>query len=295
MDYTLVTVEKAPGVSVTNRIVELILKNIEEKNLGPGDRLPTERELAARIGVARGTVKSAYKRLEQMNLVRIRQGSGIFVVGDEDLSLKLQRKKAVALLDETIRSLRGLGLEHQEIRRLMDLCLSRQSGQTLQVAILYDNPEMLLDFKKQLSWLPGVALSIFILESITENENPEGLLSSFDLIITPSKHLEAISGLLPNLSGRVMEAAISPCRETLIQITSLPRDSRIGIICRTNVFLAAVKDILLSFGFWEDRIQSFFEMDYTTKTYFPAGIDVLISFADAHIFTNPERTIPLTA
>ena len=72
MDYTLVTVEKAPGVSVTNRIVELILKNIEEKNLGPGDRLPTERELAARIGVARGTVKSAYKRLEQMNLVRIR-------------------------------------------------------------------------------------------------------------------------------------------------------------------------------------------------------------------------------
>lgn len=158
MDYTLVTVEKAPGVSVTNRIVELILKNIEEKNLGPGDRLPTERELAARIGVARGTVKSAYKRLEQMNLVRIRQGSGIFVVGDEDL----------------------------------------------------------------------------------------------------------------------------------IQITSLPRDSRIGIICRTNVFLAAVKDILLSFGFWEDRIQSFFEMDYTTKTYFPGGIDVLISFADAHIFTNPE-------
>lgn len=170
----------------------------------------------------------------------------------------------------------------------MDLCLSRQSGQTLQVAILYDNPEMLLDFKKQLSWLPGVALSIFILESITENENPEGLLSSFDLIITPSKHLEAISGLLPNLSGRVMEAAISPCHETLIQITSLPRDSRIGIICRTNVFLAAVKDILLSFGFWEDRIQSFFEMDYTTKTYFPGGIDVLISFADAHIFTNPE-------
>ena len=29
-------------------------------------------------------------------------------------------------------------------------------------------------------------------------------------------------------------------------------------------------------------------MDYTTETYFPGGIDVLIAFRDAHIFTDEK-------
>ena len=45
----------------------------------PGDKLPPERDLAERHGVNRVTVRSALARLESMNLVAIRHGSGCVV------------------------------------------------------------------------------------------------------------------------------------------------------------------------------------------------------------------------
>jgi GntR family transcriptional regulator, transcriptional repressor for pyruvate dehydrogenase complex len=45
----------------------------------PGSRLPTERELAARFGVNRVTVRSALARLSAENLVTAKQGSGYVV------------------------------------------------------------------------------------------------------------------------------------------------------------------------------------------------------------------------
>ena len=55
------------------------------------ERLPSERELAARFGAARGTVRTALKHLEDMNLVARRAGSGTFIryrghADDEDIA-----------------------------------------------------------------------------------------------------------------------------------------------------------------------------------------------------------------
>lgn len=56
------------------------LKNlIESEGLQPGDQVPPEAEIAARFGVARGTVREAFKLLEQGGLIDVRHGSGRFV------------------------------------------------------------------------------------------------------------------------------------------------------------------------------------------------------------------------
>jgi DNA-binding transcriptional MocR family regulator len=47
----------------------------------PGARLPSERELAERLGLSRGTVVAAYAELAERALVTRRQGSGTRVVG----------------------------------------------------------------------------------------------------------------------------------------------------------------------------------------------------------------------
>src|SRR6201995_4936657 len=44
-----------------------------------GDRLPPEHEVAARLGVSRGTLRSALQRLEESGEIIRRQGSGTFV------------------------------------------------------------------------------------------------------------------------------------------------------------------------------------------------------------------------
>lgn len=287
MDIRMLVIDRSTGVAISQQIVDGFLDLIETGYLTAGNKLPTERELAEHIGVARGTVKSAYKKLEQLGLIQTRQGSGSFVTRGEELSRKIQHKRAETIIAQTLSSLREMGLGTEDIRQLVDGALTQSAKRTINLAIIYDNPELLLDFKRQLSYLPGVSLSIFILESITEDHSPESLLASFDLIVTPTNHYQKIVGALPRIQDKIIEAAISPANDTLIELTAIPRNSRVGIICRTNAFLMLVRDILISFGFKEENIQSFFEMDYTTETYFPGGIDALISFGDAHIFTDP--------
>ncbi len=55
----------------------------------PGERLPPERELAAQLRVNRSSVREALKKLEQLRLISIQQGSGIHVRQPEEASFDL--------------------------------------------------------------------------------------------------------------------------------------------------------------------------------------------------------------
>ena len=63
------------------RIVEHIERAISDGSLGPGDRLPPERDLAAEHGVSRMTVRQALQTLEARGLLRrtIGRSGGSFV------------------------------------------------------------------------------------------------------------------------------------------------------------------------------------------------------------------------
>ncbi|MFB8187785.1 FadR/GntR family transcriptional regulator [Microbacterium sp. NPDC055988] len=62
------------------RAWQLVLEHIErdllDGRLGPGDRLPSERDLATELGVGRSSVREAFRVLEVMGLIRTATGSG---------------------------------------------------------------------------------------------------------------------------------------------------------------------------------------------------------------------------
>jgi GntR family transcriptional regulator, transcriptional repressor for pyruvate dehydrogenase complex len=65
-----------------NRVYEEVAKQIERlilKKLQPGDKLPSERELAEMLRVSRGSIRDAIRGLELMGLVEPRQGAGTIV------------------------------------------------------------------------------------------------------------------------------------------------------------------------------------------------------------------------
>lgn len=66
-------------LTVSQRIAKDIHEQIICRKYHPGDRLPTERELAVHYGVSRIPVREAMKTLEQRGLIETRHGSGNYV------------------------------------------------------------------------------------------------------------------------------------------------------------------------------------------------------------------------
>ncbi|HXN98282.1 MAG TPA: FadR/GntR family transcriptional regulator [Candidatus Acidoferrales bacterium] len=65
-----------------NKVYEEVAKQIERlilKKLKPGDKLPSERELAETLQVSRSSIRDAIRGLELLGLVEPRQGAGTIV------------------------------------------------------------------------------------------------------------------------------------------------------------------------------------------------------------------------
>ncbi len=74
MPFLKVTPEKL-SQSVVRQIEQLILRGI----LQPGERLPSERDMAEKLGVSRPSLRDAISDLAERGLLTSRAGSGVFV------------------------------------------------------------------------------------------------------------------------------------------------------------------------------------------------------------------------
>jgi GntR family transcriptional regulator, transcriptional repressor for pyruvate dehydrogenase complex len=70
-------VEVAPSLS--DRLTEAILGIIRDRKLGPGDAIPSARELAKRFEITTPTIREALRKLEATGAVEFRHGSGTYV------------------------------------------------------------------------------------------------------------------------------------------------------------------------------------------------------------------------
>jgi len=64
---------------------EQILQLITEARLQPGDRMPTEHELASRVGTSRTVVREAIKILSAIGRVNVQKGRGLYVADGEGM------------------------------------------------------------------------------------------------------------------------------------------------------------------------------------------------------------------
>ncbi|MEV4101745.1 FCD domain-containing protein [Nonomuraea sp. NPDC049649] len=71
-----------PGYEVA---AEQVLELIVRLGLRPGDRMPTELELARQLGTSRTVVREAVKILSALGRVRAQKGRGLYVADDEGM------------------------------------------------------------------------------------------------------------------------------------------------------------------------------------------------------------------
>ena len=71
--------EIAARTTVTQRAIEQIKAKIATGELEPGQRLPTERDLAADLGLSRSSMREAIRALTVMGVLEARHGAGLYV------------------------------------------------------------------------------------------------------------------------------------------------------------------------------------------------------------------------
>jgi GntR family transcriptional repressor for pyruvate dehydrogenase complex len=73
---------------LSDAVYRQLVSLISSGELKPGDKIPSERELAADMGISRQSIREALNRAEVMRLIEVRQGEGSFILSSVNESLK---------------------------------------------------------------------------------------------------------------------------------------------------------------------------------------------------------------
>lgn len=90
------TSSRTSSVSLTDSLAVSIERHIVSGRLQHGDRLPAERELAAQLRVARGSLREALDQLERRGVIERRRGRGTTVVDPTRIEAADQLAQAFA-------------------------------------------------------------------------------------------------------------------------------------------------------------------------------------------------------
>jgi GntR family transcriptional regulator len=108
-------IDHASPVPLHEQVAAAIRRAIADGEVGPGERLPPARDLAAVLGVNANTVFRALRTLREEGLVEFRRGRGVSVTG-----IAPQRSPVVAKARELVAVARRYGFRPEELAEIIE-------------------------------------------------------------------------------------------------------------------------------------------------------------------------------
>ena len=121
--------------TLAQQAADSIIEMIRKEGLQPGDKLPTEPELAARLGIGRNTTREAVRILMSRNILTVRQGSGTYLsdkkgVSDDPLGFSMMGDEQKLtqdllevrlILEPSIAELAAQNADEEDISKLQEI------------------------------------------------------------------------------------------------------------------------------------------------------------------------------
>ena len=161
-------------MALTDEAILRIKEMIVSGQLGPGDRLPREADLAETLGLSRNSLREAVKALSLMNILDVRQGDGTYVTSlNPDLLLDALTFVVDFHRDDSV-------LEFLRVRRILEPAAAAMAAQHVSEdelramqAVIDDSladatPEEVLAFDIEFHRLVGTASGNSVLASLIE-------------------------------------------------------------------------------------------------------------------------------
>jgi DNA-binding FadR family transcriptional regulator len=177
--------------SVAASVAEQLFAEIRDKQLKPGTKLPSERDLMTALGVGRSSIREAINGLAMLGVVEVRHGQGAFVT-EAAAGIAPTRTIAVALA-------RGVTHELFEARRLVEIETARLAAERRTAADIAEIAMALSDHERaiengELGVEPAVRFHVEVAEA-AHNEILAGFVASFaDMLGQRGPILEQIPG-----------------------------------------------------------------------------------------------------
>lgn len=122
-------VRPASGLPIYRQLMEQIERQSAAGLLGPGDALPSVRELSRDLGINPATVVKAYAELERTGLVETRHGLGTFVAAASGgLQRAEKRRRLAEPAEELMIQAIQLGLTEQDAREAVTEAAAKLRG-----------------------------------------------------------------------------------------------------------------------------------------------------------------------
>jgi GntR family transcriptional regulator len=123
MDVIAFRIDSRSGIPPYLQIVQQVKHALRLGMIGPGDQLPTVKQVVAGVAINPNTVLKAYRDLEREGLVEGRPGLGTFVLKRPEgppphLHAALRRS-----LERWVRRAFDAGLDHESVASLFDSTL----------------------------------------------------------------------------------------------------------------------------------------------------------------------------
>ena len=106
------------------QIMEIIKKRMISKELLPGAKLPSVREMSKQFEVNPNTVQRAYVEMEREMLVYTKRGQGTFIVDEPEAVLKLRQEMVLDRVTTFVREMEAFGFSHDELLKVIESYLS---------------------------------------------------------------------------------------------------------------------------------------------------------------------------
>ncbi len=174
-----------PKGTVTQRAIEQIKAMIAGGLLEAGQRLPTEREFAAQLGISRSSMREAIRALTVLGVLQARHGSGIYVTQLETGDL-LETFGVVAQISRGPRL-----VELMEVRRILE-----STATALAAARITDEQ---------------LAVVAEHLQAMNATEDPEEILAAdlaFHRAICLAAGNDSLAAIVEGLSSRTFRARV---------------------------------------------------------------------------------------
>jgi DNA-binding transcriptional regulator YhcF (GntR family) len=116
----MIVIDTASPVPPYEQLRSQLARQIQDRSLAVGARLPTIRRLAADLGLAVNTVGRAYRALEEAGLIETRGRAGSFVSASGEQA----REQAHRAAREYAALIAGVGIDHREAVRIVEAALA---------------------------------------------------------------------------------------------------------------------------------------------------------------------------